>query len=542
MSAAQEYAPPPWTLRPFQVEALKAISARWATGREALVVMATGLGKTTVFAEVLRRRRDAGRGRALVLAHRIELLEQAADRIKLAGLSADLESGESRAPKMALAGQSEVVVATVQSMRGRRLEGWHPGSFDTLVVDEAHHATAAGYRAVLDRFPGAKVLGVTATPDRGDEVALGHIFGEEPAYYFGLREGIDAGYLSRIRAVAVDMPSIDLSSVRVTKQEHGRDLSAEDLAKQMKAERTLHEIAKPFVDLYGGRQSLIFVPSVEVAHALAAVLSAYIGPELVASLDGESPKDERKRVLDAYKAGTIRVLVNCALFTEGFDAPATSCVAVCRPTKSRALYAQMIGRGTRIAEGKEDLLVLDFAPANERHSLVAPVDLMAGEDLPDDLLAEARAAMNGDDAYKALRSAEDKNQKRLEAQQRDQQRAKLVADARYRARARDPFAELGIDGELGRERGPRATEKQVGALKSIGFDMSKTPSIREAGKILDEVTRRRQRGLCSIKQMRKLAEHGLRTDLTFAEAGQAMDALATNKWRMTTAIAEQWGA
>lgn len=539
MSAAEKIAERGWTLRPYQVEALRAISGRWQADRSTLLVLATGLGKTSVFAEVLRRRRDAGRGRGLVLAHRLELLTQARDRMLTVGLSADIESGESRAPRMALAGQSDVVVATVQSMRGRRLESWHPDSFATIVVDEAHHATSASYRAVLDYFGSAKVLGVTATPDRGDGVAVGHLFGAEPCYAMGIREGIEGGYLAPIRAIAVDTPSIDLSSVRVTKQEHGRDLSSDDLGKQMRAEKVLHEIAAPFAKLHDGRQSLIFVPSVDVAHALASVLTPYLGADVVRALDGESPKDERAEVLGAFKRRKLRVLINCALFTEGFDAPETACVAICRPTKSRALYAQMVGRGTRIAPGKPDLLLLDFAPQNERHDLVAPIDLMAGDDMDAADLAEARAAMNGEDVLKVLGASEEAAKKRAAAQRMDRERARLVADARYRTRARDPFGELGISGEVG-GRGPRATERQLEALKAIGFDLAKTPSRGEAGRLLDEVTRRRQRGLCSLKQMRQLGRFGLRTDLTFAEAGEAMTALKSNGWRMTAAVAERW--
>ena len=542
MTIADQAPAQPWTLRPYQLDALRSIRDAWNERREALLVLATGLGKTTVFAEVLRRRRDAGRGRALVLAHRIELLEQAAERIRLAGLSCDLESGEMRAPKMALAGQSEVVIATVQSMRGKRLQSWHPQTFTTIVIDEAHHSTAAGYRAVIDYFADAKVLGVTATPDRGDEVALGHIYGPEPVFTYGIVEGINGGYLSRIRSLSIDMPSLDMSSVRVTKQEHGRDLNADDLSRQMKAERALHEIARPFADHYGGRQSIIFTPSVEVAHALSSVLTPYIGPGLVSSLDGSSPKDERKRVLDAFKRNEIRVLVNCALFTEGFDAPATSCVAVARPTKSRALYAQMVGRGTRIHPGKEDLLVLNFEPKNERHTLVSPIDLMAGEDLPEAVVAAAKASGDAD-SLRALSNAKEAAQKRMEAQERDRQRAKLVADAKYRVRQLDPFAELGIDGELGRDRGPRATDRQREALESIGFKLGGVvPSRREAAGLLDEVTKRRTKGLCTIKQMRQLARFGLRTDLTFAEAGQAMTALADAGWKVTPGIADRFGA
>lgn len=529
-----------WTLRPYQLEQLRGISRVWEQHQRALLVAATGTGKTTTIAEVLRRRHEAGRGRALVLAHRLELLQQLRERIESAGVGCELESGESIASLHTLMGGAPCVVGTIQTFKGRRLERWHPEAFGTVVVDEAHHSTSAGYRAVLDRFHKAKVLGVTATPDRGDEVAMGAVF-PHLAHEYNLRRGISEGYLAPIRAMAVDTPSIDLSSVRVTRQEHGRDFSSDDLAKQMQGERQLHEVAVPIARERGSRQTIAFVPSVEIAHALAAVLGPYVGQGRVAALDGGSSKERRSEVLDAYKRGEIHVLVNCALFTEGFDAPETSCVAIARPTKSRALYAQMVGRGTRLAPGKSDCLVLDLAPSNARHSLAAPVDLFAGRPLPDDLMAEARAAMGGDDVMAALEKAEAKAKDRDLKALREGRSGRLLADVSYRVVKRDPFGELGIDGAVGDDRGPRATEAQLEAIGRSGLELPKVPSRREAGRILDELVSRRKRGLCTIRQMRQLARRGLRTDLTFEQAKQAMDALAAQDWRMTPEIAEAFG-
>jgi superfamily II DNA or RNA helicase len=531
-----------WTLRPYQVEAIRAVRDAWQTQNRTLLVMATGTGKTTVFAEILKRRRIAGRGRALVLAHRLELIEQAADRIRLGGLDAEVESGDSVASTHEVMGGAPVVVATVQSLKGRRLARWPQDAFGTIIVDEAHHATAAGYRAVLDAFPGAKILGVTATPDRGDRLALGGVI-DHLAYEYSLRDGIRDGYLSPIRALAVDTPSVDLSSVRTTKQEHGRDYSAEDLAKTMLGEEPLHEIAGPIARETEGRQTIVFVPSVEIAHELARVLAVYLGsPRLVAALDGSFATKDRKEILGRYRSGEVRVLVNCALFTEGFDAPETSCVAIARPTKSRALYAQMVGRGTRLAPGKADCLVLDLAPSNARHNLVAPVDLLAGKELPEDILAEARAAMSSDDVLQVVARAEERAAKRAEAAERMKATGHLTADVTYKKILRDPFAELSLVGEVGEESGPRATDRQVEVIKAAGLELPKMPSRGEAGRILDELTNRRRKGLCTIKQMRQLASRGLRTDLTFEEAGACMTALATNGWRMTPEIAEKWGS
>lgn len=532
---------PPWSLRPYQVAQLRAVAETWQTQDRALIVAATGTGKTTGIAEVLRRRHAAGRGRALVLAHRLELIEQLKERIELGGLRCEIESGEHVAGVHEMLGGAPVVVGTVQTFKGRRLERWPTNAFGTVVVDEAHHATSATYRAILDRFLGAKVLGVTATPDRGDEVAMGHVF-PVLSHEYNLRTAISEGFLAPIRALSIDTPSIDLSSVRTTKQEHGRDLSAEDLGKAMHGEKQLHEMAAPIAAERGDRQTIVFTPSVEIAHELARVLGPYLGgSQFVAALDGSFAKPERKRILDLYRSGRVKVLVNCALFTEGFDAPETACVAIARPTKSRALYAQMVGRGTRLAPGKTDCLVLDLAPSNSRHQLVAPVDLFDGEELPEDLMRQARAAMAGDDVLKVLKNAEDRAKERAAAAERLKRSGHLTADVRYRKRLRDPFEELGVDGEVGEERGPRATERQLQAIQRSGLELPKTPSIREAGRIMDELTNRRRKGLCSIRQMRQLARFGLRTDLSFEVAKAAMSALEANDWRMSPDIAERFG-
>lgn len=535
----------PWTLRPYQVAALQGISRAWHQGHtRTLLVLATGTGKTTVFAEVCRRRRDAGRKPTLVIAHRRELITQAAERLRLAGLTVDLESGEMRADVgSSLLGQADVVVATIQSLKGRRLERWPARYFDTVVCDEAHHAAAASYRAVLDYFADAWHLGVTATPDRGDQVALGHVY-PHLAYSYGIREGITDGYLAPLTFLNIDTPSVDLSTVRTTKQEHGRDLSADDLAKAMSGVEQLHEIAIPIAEKRGNRPTLVFVPSVEIAKNLAEIMAAYVGVGRVRALDGTTDERTRADVIERYQRGDINVLVNCQLFTEGFDAPHTACVAVARPTKSRALWSQMIGRGTRPAEGKADCLVLNLRPDANEHSLVSPLDLFDGLDLPDDIAAETRAAVErGEPMLATIQAAEERAREREERELAAQRKSHLVAEARYRATQVDPWEELGIDSPTPRDqRGPRATRRQAEVLEKAGFQGAAQLSIRAAGKLLDELTGRRARGLCTIKQMRALTKRGLRGDLSYEDARSALDALAAASWRVTPSIAEQWGA
>lgn len=531
---------PPWTLRPYQIAAIRAIALAWQERQRTVLVLGTGLGKTTCFAEVALRRRNAKRGRCLVLAHRTELIEQAAERLKLAGLSCEIESGDNRAE---IGGwyPSDVVVATVQTLKGKRLEQWPRDAFGTVVVDEVHHAVAASYRAILDRFSSAKILGVTATPDRGDGVALGEVF-DHCAYEYSMREGIVEGFLAPIRQMTVLMPSVDMSTVRVTRQEHGRDYNPTDLAKQMTLDKSLHEMAVPIAQESSDRPTIVFVPTVQIAHELARVLAGYVGADKVASLDGTTDKQTRADVLGRYKSGAIRILVNCALFTEGFDAPSTACVVVARPTKSRALYAQMIGRGTRLAPGKADCLVLDLVPSNVGHELVCVVDLLAGKTVSE---AERQAMKDGlvnyDDVLAAVEKSEAKAKAKAEELARERRGANMVANVKYKSFVRDPFAILGLDTPAVTD-GRKATKKQRAELIALGLDEKFDVSAKAAPQIKKELMDRKRRGLCSLKQARELAKRGLRTDLTHAETNYVFDVFKATGWETTPELAEKYGA
>lgn len=540
----------PWVnLRPYQVDALRAISRTWRDHQRAVLVLPTGCGKTVTFTEVCRRRKAAGRGRSLVIAHRTELIEQAKATLERGGLACEIEMADQRASLHGdLYGSSDVVIASIQTLKGRRLTKWARDAFATIVIDEAHHCVAAGYQALLEHFAPAgsetRVLGVTATPDRGDKVALGHVL-PHLAFEYPLRQAISEGALVPIKLLAIDTPAIDLSTVKVTRQEHGRDLDARAIAEQMTAERALHEVAAPLMRERGDRPTIVFTPSVEVAHELARVCNGYLGADRCRALDGTASREERQSVIAGFKERRIDVLVNCALFTEGFDAPLASCIAVARPTQSRALYAQMIGRGTRTAPGKTDLLVLDFAPANARHSLASPVDLLAGEDLPDDERKELmERTQRGEDVLQILEQSEAEKQEREAKRARDRASGRLTVEAQYTRRARDPFDVFeawDVEVSEADKRGPRATDRQAEVLERMGVKDARTLSRKEAGKLLDVATERRKAGLCTLKQMRSIQRAGLRGDLTFAEAREVMDSLAANGWRVTPEIAERYG-
>lgn len=522
------------TPRAYQDEACAAIEAAWDTGGKApLLVMATGLGKTRVFCHVLQRRRHLGR--ALVLVHREELLQQARDAIRRdTGLTVEIERGEDRAT-VASMWPSDVVVASVPTLHKRRRMRWPHDAFATVVIDEAHHSTARTYREIIAHFNTARVLGVTATPDRGDETGLAAVF-DTVAYRYEIREAITDGWLCPITQKSIHCADLDVSAVRSVRG----DLSEGDLQRALTIDSVLHQIAGPLVKEAGARPTLVFTAGVEQAHALAEVLSGYTKSG-VEAIDASTPRLQRADILARYKAGEVQYLCNVSVLTEGFDAPHTACIAMARPTKSRALYAQIIGRGTRKADGKADCLVLDFVGNAGRHKLVTPLDALAGKPLPEPVRKRARAlAEKGMPLTEALAKAETEQARKEEKAAQRKARAHVQAKVEYRGKVVCPFGALGI--ATGGE-GPRASEEQLAYLKRMGVPVEQlpTPSRREASQLIGRMVERRRRGQCTYKQSVVLARAGLRDDLSFADAKVALDALAGNRWRVTPELAQRFG-
>lgn len=525
-------------LRPYQIEARDAVYRSWSDYRSTLLVLATGCGKTFTAGEILRER--ANHGRILWLAHRTELLEQARETIVGSiGLTCELEKAEARARRRAdlMGFISDVVVASVQTLGGQRLKSWERDSFRTIVVDEAHHAPARTYRAILEWFGDAKILGLTATPDRGDGVAMGHVF-EDVAYQYDIRTAIREGYLCPILQKTIHVADIDLADVKTV----AGDLNQGQLAAIMESEGALHGIASPLAKEIGRRPTILFTASVEQAQHLAQILDGY--GIRATDVHGGTPAEIRKERLERFARGDVQVIANCAVLTEGFDAPGTACVAVARPTKSRALYTQMVGRGTRLAPGKTDCLILDFVGNAGRHVLVNPLDVLAGKPLPDDVAKRARELTEeGAPTEAALAQAEAEAIEREQERERQAARtAKLRAEAAYRAQIVDPFAIVGPAGDA-----LVASHAQLDYLQKLGVPEKELSRYQQASrqdvsKLINELQRRRREGLCSYKQARTLAKYGLRTDLGFTEASRAITAIANAGWRATPEVVATWGA
>ena len=503
-------------LRDYQQDAVRGVLSALRDDRSTLLVLPTGCGKTITFCEVIRRV-VVNDSRALVLAHRGELLTQAADKLRKfagSGIRTQIEQGANRASKRA-----DVVCASVQSMVNR-LGDWPPDHFKLIVIDEAHHATAATYRKILAHFAPARVMGVTATPDRGDGTGLRNVF-DSVAFTYPIRTAIEAGYLVPIRQRLIVVDGLDLSRV---KKNRG-DLSLADLEAQLMQEGQLHGVVAPLLAERGDRPTILFATTVAHAHALATLINEYVGGGVVTAeaVDGSSPQAERDQVVARFTEGKTPILVNCALFTEGFDAPLASCVAVARPTQSRALYAQMIGRGTRLSPetGKTDLLVLDFVDNARKHSLACVVDVLGGEDIPEPAKKRAaELAEGGADPLEAIDQA------------LEESRAVVVAEAQYKSRDVDPFGILQPAPPRGAWSGQAPTEAQASVLeRALGKHMPDDVDKGQASSLIDAIQERRRANLCSYKQARILARAGLNPDLTFELAREAIDIISANKWK-----------
>ena len=251
-------------------------------------------------------------------------------------------------------------------MREKRLSQFPDDYFNTIIIDEAHHCISDSYQRVLQHFPEAKVLGVTATPDRGDMRNLGTVF-DSMAYEYTLPKAIKEGYLSPIKAVTIPL-KIDMSGVGV----QAGDFKSGEIATAL--DPYLESIAAEMEKYCKDKKTVVFLPLVKTSQKFRDILNAH--GFKAAEVNGES--QDRAEILEAFDKYQYNVLCNSMLLTEGWDCPSVDCIVVLRPTKVRSLYCQMVGRGTRLSPetGKDHLLLLDFLWHTERHELCHPAHLI----------------------------------------------------------------------------------------------------------------------------------------------------------------------
>lgn len=531
-------------LRYYQRDAYNAVQRELAEHRATLVVMATGLGKTTLFGAVAKH----WPGRVLVIAHREELVDQASQR--LAAMT-DEQIGVERAEFYSRG--ERIVVASVQTLhKDKRLMRYSShGSPSLIIADEVHHAQARSWKKIINHWSTAKVLGVTATPDRGDKKPLGEMF-QSVAYRLDINQGIEAGYLVPLVGERVYVDSLDISQVKSL----AGDLAVGELDDAMA--KAVEPICQALIQRWPTRRGIVFLPGKRSAKAAYERMEV-LAPGISAVVTDETPAAERKEIIAGCKSGKLRYLLNCQVATEGFDWPAADVVVLARPTKSRALHTQMVGRGARVLPGivedipgpagaqerkvavsfssKPSCIIADFVGNCGKHSLVSLEDCLGGEYTADEVKRAKRIAekKKGGDPLENLREAREALRRMAKA---------YTATMAWRIEHFDPFKSMGVnmasvaymDGQMGFE---PVTRNQAETLKKIGLtdkDLEHM-SARAARRWLQNSFERRQKGMSSYKQMKVLGKRGIDgKNMTFAQASMALDFLAKSNWRASAEV------
>ena len=512
-------------LRPYQQEAHDAIMNKWEGGADKLLlVLPTGTGKTIVFSAVTNDCVKQGK-RVLILAHRGELLEQAADKLqKSTGLGCAVEKAESSC----FGSWFRVVVGSVQSlMRDTRLKKFPEDYFGAIVVDEAHHCISDSYQKVLQHFPRAKVLGVTATPDRGDMRDLGTYF-EQIAYEYTLPKAIKEGFLCPIKALTIPL-KIDISNVGIS----AGDFKSEEIGTAL--DPYLEQIAEEMKKYCLNRKTVVFLPLIKTSQKFKNILLEH--GFAAAEVNGNS--EDRADVLNGFDEGKYNVLCNSMLLTEGWDCPSVDCIIVLRPTKIRSLYSQMVGRGTRLNPGKEHLLLLDFLWMTERHDLCHPASLICedpeiAQKMTENLAKKAGEAVDIEAAE--CTACEDVQRDREEAL------AKLLAEQkRKKSKLVDPLQfEMSIqDMDLKNYVPPFGwamqppTEDQKKRLELLQINPEGVESAGKADLLIEKVEERRDNNMATPRQIRQLENRGFENvgQWTFEQARRLIDRIAGNGWK-----------
>jgi superfamily II DNA or RNA helicase len=543
-------------LRDYQQRAVASALETLRSSGSTLLVMPTGCGKTVVFAHIIQ---SIQTGRVLVLAHREELVYQAAATIqRVTGVYPAIEMAGQRAD-LDMFRSGRVIVSTIQTQIAgtdgrRRMHRFRPSDFGLVIVDEAHHAPSKSYRKVLSHYlqnPECRVLGVTATPDRHDQAALGQVF-DSAAFEYGISEAIPDGWLVPIRSQSIRIRGLDYSHIHVSTR---GDLNGAELAAVLEDERTAQEVARPIVAEAGARKTLVFAVRVKHAEQLAEIINR-IKPGSARWISGKTPREERAQTLADYAASKFQFLVNVAVFTEGFDEPSIELIAMARPTMSRALFAQMIGRGTRPLPGlvdglgspaerilaiaksrKPHLEVLDFEGNCGRHKLITAADVLGGDyDTEVVELANRRSRERADtgqpvDVMETLEKAKAENE--AEKVRQRHLRQDLVPEVSYDKKTIDLFNILDIDPprQNGWDLSNPPTQRMINYLARSGVPNPETLSRAVAGRLCGEINARREKGRATFKQARLLQRHGYPTNCSFAEASVIIGVLKANGWR-----------
>lgn len=528
----------------------------WRDLNSTLVVAPTGCGKTVIFADIIRRMQPM---KAMVIAHREELIWQAREKIfRVTGLECSIEMSELWAHDDLIT-KAPVILSTVQTQNSRsgylkRMSRFNPMEFGVLILDECHHSTALTYKNIIYYYtknPDLRVLGVTATPDRTDEEALGKIF-QSVAYDYEILDAINEGWLVPVEQQFIFVDGLDYSHVRTT----AGDLNGADLSAVMEQESNLQGVAGSSIEILGSRKAIVFAASVKQAEIISNIFNRH-RPGMSDWVCGKTDKESRRAILSRFETGGLQVVCNCGVLTEGFDNPSVEVIVMARPTKSRSLYAQMCGRAMRplpalvdgldedeerrqaIAESpKPSMLIVDFVGNSGRHKLMSSADILGGK-VKDTVLqrAIAKAKKSGTpvNMTEAIKEEEEAEQKEFLERKRQEEarKARLVARVRFSKHSVNPFDALEIvpERERGWDKGRVLSEKQKAILLKQGIDPDSIPYV-QGRQLLIEIFDRWKGNLCSVRQAQVLKRYGYETKkLTRDDAKKLLDQLAANHWR-----------
>ena len=561
-------------LREYQKECVNASLAALSNGTtRTLTVLPTGCGKTECFLELADKWPD---GEVLILSHRQELVYQPHERwYKKTGQYSEIVMADSSASTTK--GRSKVICASVQTLyREGRLRHTFPDPrrVGLVIIDEAHHAVKSNrtYSRILEYLdhPNLRVYGTTATPDRTDEMALGELF-QSVAFEYPLFDpdggpsAIGDAWLVPIEQHVVTVEDLNFSSVKT----RGGDFIESSLEHQMMVEKVLHKICAPTIQLSNDQPTLVFTAGIAQAISMAEIFNRTKTDSAMAMASripegmeydfviDSGDKDERRRHLRRFGAGSFQYLCNMGVFTEGYDEPRIGVISMGRPTKSRLLYSQMVGRGTRplsgtiewregdevrrhespearrnaiALSGKPKLMVLDFV-GNARFSLISSADILGGT-YSDDVVERAKQNIQrkgAGDVRIELRKAQDEIHKELD------ERRRIQARAQFRTQVVDPFGAIGVvpSREPGWHKGRLPSERMRNGLAKFKVEDEAIQKMTfwEAKKMMGKLIERAEAGLCTYKQAKTLTKYGERTNVTFEEASSRIDMIAKNGWK-----------
>lgn len=509
-----------YNLKPYQNQAVERTFEEWGKGnKRTLVVVPTAGGKTVIFGKIIHKLVTERSDRVLVIAHQQELLDHAAETIREYGI--DCVQGQE--PEAILDSDVHVLVASKQLM-ANRAKHFPEGYFDAVVIDEAHHAVADGYQKILRRFPGANVLGVTATPKRGDKKDVMSVF-DSVALEYTLAQAVEDNHLCKATAQMVPL-SIDLTDTRVINGDYDKrgignklDGCLEEIAYEMEA-RCRH------------RHTVAFLPLVDTARKFRDVLERH--GFRAAEIDGKTPKAERRAMLQAFERGEIDVLCNAMLLTEGWNCPPVDCIVNLRATRSETLYRQIVGRGMRVHPGKEDLLLLDFLWLTEKYSLCRPSCLAGADEAVTERIDRMVAQSdNGIDVLSAEKQAKEEIVREREEKLAEQ----LRLNSRRKAKTVDPISHEPPVARAPKRKAPpfllhhdaEPTEKQLAVLAKRKIDTTDVKTRAQAHALISQP---------SPAQAEYLSKKGFRNvkRWTFTQACYVMGMLQRNGWNVPNGI------